>query len=1023
MVKKLRIPVLILFITVLSLGFRLKEDPKKDSPKTNPPIYIAFLWHMHQPIYFPYESVIQTDQNNRYPFSVIDIHNQRTGPYTSWPKNAVMKGVNANLPHFGAQVSFSGSLIENLNALEGNGNGNFVNWKSHWNFVKNQNTSLGNPRLDMVGFGYFHPLMGLIDYTDIRRQIKMHKDIFNINFPGTYSKGIFPPENAFVNRMIPGLKDEGIEWVLVDNVHFDRAAQGYPFSTGGNLYEPNKADQINPNPGDWVQLNGLWAPTRNSAAWGRRPHYAKYIDPATGQETKIIVVPADRYMGNEDGRGGFGALNYEAVMSQLESYNTDPNHPILIVLHHDGDNYGGGSESYYGSNFQNFVNWLLANPGRFVCTTIQDYLEMFPPDPNDVIHVESGSWSGADNGDPEFKKWLGDPDPQGYSPDRNSWAVITAAKNYVYTAEQINPNSSNTQNAWKYLMVGQASDYWYWDGSLGGIWDSHPTRASNQAVTFARNVTTGQPDNTPPTLFIPQREPYNPGGTEWNIQMPSNFEVWTYAYDISGLKSVKLYYREDADGVNSPQTNHNETYAGGADVGAWQELPTTAIDYPSQTTPQPIVRAKKYFANVTGINNKLLDYYMEAIDSNNNVTKTAIQHVWVGQSNSGGGGGGGTTVSWLPVNPTKDDTITIKITNSNQGAKLHWGVNYQGSTWSTPNQVYWPAGSALFNGTGPAVESPFAGPDTSGTLTIRIGPLNNAAQTVNSVAFVIHYNDNTWNNNNGQDFHIDFGTGGGGGQSYVMDGQLDASAKVVSQNSNGKLYLDWNGTDLYIATESAQQKGNDVFIVISDSARNMGPAMWGKAGQVMGWSLFLGNESTNNWNGWFDHTAGAAKNAAGGVLEGSVNLQNEFGYIPNKLWIAVGQYGTNDNGTLNGQVPSGNGNGNIESDEFYLFDFTFTSIKDDPSNGIIPASNYLAQNYPNPFNPATNIRFGVQNTGLVKLKVYDVTGKEVAELVNDVMQAGNYTVNFDASKLPSGVYFYSVTAGDFRATNKMILMK
>lgn len=294
MVKKFRIPVLILFITVLSLGFRLKEDPKKDSPKNNPPIYIAFLWHMHQPIYFPYESVIQTDQNNRYPFSVIDIHNQRTGPYTSWPKNAVMKGVNANLPHFGAQVSFSGSLIENLNALEGNGNGNFVNWKSHWNFIKNQNTSLGNPRLDMVGFGYFHPLMGLIDYTDIRRQIKMHKDIFNINFPGTYSKGIFPPENAFVNRMIPGLKDEGIEWVLVDNVHFDRAAQGYPFSTGGNLYEPNKADQINPNPGDWVQLNGLWAPTRNSAAWGRRPHYAKYIDPATGQETKIIVVPADR---------------------------------------------------------------------------------------------------------------------------------------------------------------------------------------------------------------------------------------------------------------------------------------------------------------------------------------------------------------------------------------------------------------------------------------------------------------------------------------------------------------------------------------------------------------------------------------------------------------------------------------------------------------------------------------------------------------------------------------------------------
>lgn len=111
-------------------------------------------------------------------------------------------------------------------------------------------------------------------------------------------------------------------------------------------------------------------------------------------------------MGNEDGRGGFGALNYEQVMSQLEAYNTDPQRPILIVLHHDGDNYGGGSESYYNHNFQNFVNWLQANPTRFVCTTIEDYLQMFPPDTNDVIHVEDGSWSGADNGDPEFKSGL-----------------------------------------------------------------------------------------------------------------------------------------------------------------------------------------------------------------------------------------------------------------------------------------------------------------------------------------------------------------------------------------------------------------------------------------------------------------------------------------------------------------------------------------------------------------------------------------------------------------------------------------
>ena len=334
---------LFIVLSIVCLGVTLDAKTPK-SKKTNPPIYIAFLWHMHQPIYWPYETVNQTDQNGRYGYSVADIHNQRIGPYTTWPKNAVQSAINAGLPHAGAQVSFSGSLMENLNNLESGGNGNFSNWKSSWNYIKNQTTTLGNPRLDMVGFGYHHPLMGLIDYLDIRKQIQAHKAMMATNFPGTYSKGMFPPENAFSPRMIPALSAEGIQWVLVDNAHFDRTCQNYPFSTSGNLYEPNKADILNPDPNDWVALNGLWAPTRNSAKWGRQPHYVEYIDPATGTSTKIIAVPADRYMGNEDGRGGFGALNYENVMSQLEPYNTDGSHPILIVLRHNGDNYGGGRE-------------------------------------------------------------------------------------------------------------------------------------------------------------------------------------------------------------------------------------------------------------------------------------------------------------------------------------------------------------------------------------------------------------------------------------------------------------------------------------------------------------------------------------------------------------------------------------------------------------------------------------------------------------------------------------------------------
>ncbi|MGA9116820.1 MAG: hypothetical protein WB626_08600 [Bacteroidota bacterium] len=889
-----------------------------EEPSLNPPIYIAFLWHMHQPIYWPYESLIQTDQNGRYSYSVVDIHNQRWGPYTSWPRTAVQSGINAGLPHFGAQVSFSGSLIENLNALEAAGNGNFQNWKSHWNAVRTQNTTLGNPRMDMVAFGYHHPLMGLIEYQDIRRQIQAHRQIMAASFAGIPSRGIFPPENAFSPRMIPALADEGIEWVLVDNIHFDRAAAGYPFSTSGNLYEPNKADIRNPDPGDWVQLNGLWAPTRNSARWGRQPHRVEYIDPATGASRKIIAVPTDRYLGNEDGRGGFGALNYEYVMSQLEAFNTDPDHPILIVLHHDGDNYGGGSDAYYNSNFQSFVSWLLANPSRFQCTTVEDYLEMYPPHTADVIHIEDGSWSGADNGDPEFKKWNGDPSA-GYSPDRNSWGVITAARNYVATAEQINPSSPNTQNAWRHFLNGEASDYWYWDGSQNGIWDSHPARAANLALPYAQAVTGGGPDLPPPTIYSPQREPYNPGATEWGINQSSDFTVWTYVYDLAGLQRVTLKFRTDLDGVNSASNVHNETYAGGSDVTAWTEAAMTGTVIPSQTNPQPIVKANEYAARISGLLNVLADYYVEAVDSNGNTARSPILHVWVGPH---AGSGGSPEVSWTPVAPTRDDTIRITIRNAVQGGKLHWGVNNAGSSWQTPAALYWPAGSALFNGTGPAVESPLAGPD-SGRLTIRIGPFNNPGQTVERVAFVIHYNDNTWNNNNGQDFHIEIGGNPPPPQGYLMDGILDSAGAAAATAGGLTLYLDWNGVQLYAATQSAQSQGGDMFIVVADSDRSPVNAMWAKAGSVAAWNAFLGNESTNNWSGWFNsqggQTTGNGVHEAGTVLEGALNLESTFGRIPPVVYIAVGRYQTQDGGALTGQVPSGNGNGTMEHAEFYAY--------------------------------------------------------------------------------------------------------
>jgi len=89
----------------------------------------------------------------------------------------------------------------------------------------------------------------------------------------------------------------------------------------------------------------------------------------------------------------------------------------------------------------------------------------------------------------------------------------------------------------------------------------------------------------------------------------------------------------------------------------------------------------------------------------------------------------------------------------------------------------------------------------------------------------------------------------------------------------------------------------------------------------------------------------------------------------------------------------------------------------------IPDEYALSQNYPNPFNPSTTIKFSIPNAGFVTLVVYDVLGSEVATLVNEEKIAGYFEMEFNASFLASGIYFYRIQAGDFVESKKMVLMK
>lgn len=107
--------------------------------------------------------------------------------------------------------------------------------------------------------------------------------------------------------------------------------------------------------------------------------------------------------------------------------------------------------------------------------------------------------------------------------------------------------------------------------------------------------------------------------------------------------------------------------------------------------------------------------------------------------------------------------------------------------------------------------------------------------------------------------------------------------------------------------------------------------------------------------------------------------------------------------------------------QYYHFSTEIVLVNND--DDIVVNNFSLEQNYPNPFNPSTTINYSLGERAPVSIKVYDVLGKEVANLVNTTQEAGNHTVKFDASSLSSGIYIYTLNAGNFTSSRKMMLLK
>ena len=121
--------------------------------------------------------------------------------------------------------------------------------------------------------------------------------------------------------------------------------------------------------------------------------------------------------------------------------------------------------------------------------------------------------------------------------------------------------------------------------------------------------------------------------------------------------------------------------------------------------------------------------------------------------------------------------------------------------------------------------------------------------------------------------------------------------------------------------------------------------------------------------------------------------------------------------------------GGVPGDGFYFDNFRVVNYTDGPGVGIsqngneIPLSFALYQNYPNPFNPVTKINFDLPKSSFVSIKLFDILGREVKNLVSGNMDAGKYIIDLNSSDLAGGVYFYRIETAEFSDTKKMMLIK
>lgn len=336
----------------------------------------------------------------------------KTGAYLYWP----MQVANEMQTHSGAKgqvhVTMSGSVVNNVQSITTLGNvAGFSNpnWGQSWaNTFNNLKTTNNNRTLDTVHFTGHHtmgPLVGPEYFLKdlIYQNVTLAQPYF---LGGSYvsSKGYFPTELGFSDRLIPTLAKMGVQWSVIGNNHFSRTLKDYPYATydatGDTLVSPpNRADLRNTsNVGSWVAAGMLHEKQVivNKFPFASTPHWVRHVDAATGAVTKIAGVPVSQNGSWMEGWEGSTTVDEMMPFAAIEPRQ-------FFVVAHDGDNAFGRAGS--------IETWRAGHAttctGNGYCLGIDEYLRAKPIPADDIVHVQEGSWVDTrdSSSDPTWYHW------------------------------------------------------------------------------------------------------------------------------------------------------------------------------------------------------------------------------------------------------------------------------------------------------------------------------------------------------------------------------------------------------------------------------------------------------------------------------------------------------------------------------------------------------------------------------------------------------------------------------------------